>query len=86
MAKFEYYRDTDPRALAVYFEALSRMTPGEKAARVFAMNGMVFGLCRAGLRRQYPHASEREIFLRAASRRLTPDQMIRVYGWDPQAA
>jgi hypothetical protein len=31
----------------------------------------------------YPQASEREVFLRVAARRLDRDSMIRAYGWDP---
>ena len=31
----------------------------------------------------YPHADEREVFLRVAARRLDRQAMIDVYGWDP---
>ena len=38
----------------------------------------------AGVRLQYPEASEREILLRTAARHLSRDLMIRAYGWDPE--
>jgi hypothetical protein len=36
-------------------------------------------------RRMHPEAGEREIFLRAAARRLGPDLVRRAYGWPPAA-
>lgn len=33
------------------------------------------------MRAQYPHASEREVFLRVAARRLGRELMIKAYGW-----
>ena len=33
----------------------------------------------------YPEAGEREVFLRAAARRLSRETMMAVYGWDPEA-
>ena len=79
------YSDTDPRALAVWTELLGRMTPGAKIAAVFELTSMAFRAAEAGVRLEYPEAGDREVFLRAASRRLGRDLMIRVYGWDPAA-
>jgi len=36
------------------------------------------------VRAMYPEASEREIFLRVAARRLDRETMVRAYGWDPE--
>ena len=45
---------------------------------------LMFNFSETGVRMQYPDASDREVFLRAASRHLSRDQMVRVYGWDPR--
>lgn len=37
----------------------------------------------AEIRRLYPDASDREVFLRAAARRLGPELVRKAYGWDP---
>ena len=47
---------------------------------------MLIKMAEEDVRRQYPEASEREVFLRAASRRLGRDLMIKAYGWDPAKA
>ncbi len=60
------------------------MTPGERLARMFELCAFHDGLQYASVRKMYPDASEREVFLRVAARRLDRDTMIRVYGWDPE--
>jgi hypothetical protein len=77
------YSDTDPRAMEVWLDLLRRMPPGEKIESVFSLNRMAIQFSEAGVRMAYPNADGREVFLRAASRRLSRDLMIRVYGWDP---
>lgn len=84
MRRFDFYSDTDPRALEVFLSLQRKMTPGLKVAAVFQMNDMLMRLSEAGVRQLYPAANEREVFLRAAARRLDRETMIRVYGWDPQ--
>ena len=79
------YSDTDPRAMEVWLDLLRRMPPGEKLAAVFGLNQMAFALSEAGVRMDYPEANDREVFLRAAARRLGSDLMLRVYGWVPDA-
>jgi hypothetical protein len=37
------------------------------------------------IRREYPEASEREVFLRAAVRRLGAETVAKVYGWTAKA-
>ena len=59
------------------------MTPGQRMSRVFELTEFQASLQRASVRSMYPDASEREIFLRVAARRLDRDTMIRAYGWDP---
>jgi hypothetical protein len=79
----EPYTDTDPRAMEVWLDLLRRMPPGKKIESVFSLNRMAIQFSEAGVRIAYPNADDREVFLRAASRRLSRDLMIRVYGWDP---
>ena len=78
-----WYEDTDPEALEVFLELHRRMTPTQRLARVFELTAFQESLQQASVRRMYPQADEREIFLRVASRRLDRDTMIQVYGWDP---
>jgi hypothetical protein len=79
----DYYRDTDPRALDVFLSLQRRMTVAEKMTAVFQMNEMLWGLAACGVRKMYPQAAEREVFLRTAARFHDPVTMMRVYGWDP---
>jgi len=69
--------------MEVWLDLLRRMPPGEKIESVFSLNRMAIQFSEAGVRMAYPNADGREVFLRAASRRLSRDLMIRVYGWDP---
>jgi len=78
-----FYSDTHPQAMKVWIEILRKKTPGEKMMLSLQSSDMMLSFSEAGVRGQYPNASEREVFLRAASRYLSRDQMVRVYGWDP---
>ena len=77
----DWFGDTDPRAMEVYIECMRRMTPGEKVAAVFSLFRMAQQLAEGNVRKLYPGASDREVFLRAAARRLDAETMERVYGW-----
>jgi len=78
-----WYDDTDPAALEVFLRLHRQMTPGEKVSRIFELSEFQEGLQRASVRAMYPRASDREVFLRVASRRLDRETMLRAYGWDP---
>jgi len=75
--------DTTPDAWAKQFELYRRMSPAEKAAGVRAITLTVNTLALAGLRQQYPAASDAELMLRLAVRRLGEDMVARAYGWRP---
>ena len=77
--------DTDPRTMEVLIDLLRRKTPEERIALAFELSELMIRFSEAGVRAAYPHASEREVFLRAAARRLPRDLMIRAYGWDPDS-
>ena len=78
-----WYEDTDPKSLEVFIQLHRDMTPGERAAKVFELVAFQEGLQFDSVRSMYPQASEREVFLRVAARRLDRETMIKVYGWDP---
>ena len=72
--------DTTPEAWAKQFELYRRMTPAQKAAGVRAIPLAVHTLALAGLRQQHPSASEGELRLRLAVRRLGEEMAARAYG------
>jgi hypothetical protein len=76
--------DTDPKAAALLLSLQRRMSPQEKVRAVFELSDMLLRLSEAGVRRLYPDAGDREVFLRAAARRLGRETVARVYGWDPE--
>ena len=80
----DFFSDTDPRALEVFLSLQRRRTPSQKLKQVFEMTELVLKAAEAGVRQMYPEAGEREVFLRAAARRLDPETMVKVYGWDPR--
>lgn len=83
MPDCDWYRDTDPRALKVFLDLQRKMTASEKLQAVFDLTEMLMRLAEEGVRSLYPEADDREVFLRAAARRLDRETMIRVYSWDP---
>lgn len=77
------WSDTGPDAMRVFVEVHRQMPAGEKAARVLELTAMLYRLSLEDVRRCYPQASDREVFLRMAARHLDPDLMLRAYGWRP---
>ena len=80
----DFFSDTDPQALEVFLSLQRCRTPSQKLKQVFEMTELVLKSAEAGVLQMYPDAGEREVFLRAASRRLDPETMVKVYGWDPR--
>ncbi len=85
MPDYQWYADTEPKALEVFLDLQRKMSPAEKIVAIFQWSDFVMRFAEAGVRSQYPEADEREVFLRLAARRLDRETMIRVYGWDPEA-
>jgi hypothetical protein len=81
MKGFTFYADTDPGALEVFLRLHRERPGGEKLADVFEMCEMVRLLTEESIRKEHPAATEREVFLRAAARRLGPETVQKVYGW-----
>jgi hypothetical protein len=84
MPDFEWFRDTDPRALEVFLDLHRKMPVSDKLQSTLGMMEMLWNLAETGVRQMYPRADDREVFLRTAARRLDRQTMIRVYGWDPR--
>lgn len=82
-ADLDFIRDTDPRALELFFEIQRRRPPALKLADAFDLSEGLFDAVKAGIRLRHSEASEREVFLRAVATRLPRDLMIKAYGWDP---
>jgi hypothetical protein len=80
----DWYEDTDPEALEVFLQLHRQMTPSQRVAQIFEMMAFQQSLQRASVLAMYPQASEREVFLRVAARRLDRVTMIKAYGWDPE--
>jgi hypothetical protein len=78
--------DTDPRVMEFWLNLMLQKTPGERIAMAFELADVAVEMAESVVRADYPEASEREIFLRAAALRLPRDLMIRAYGWDPEQA
>ncbi len=72
--------DTSPEAWKILIGLLRKMPPEEKLRRTLEWSEMIRLAGESGLRQAYPQASEREIFLRSARRRLGAKLFCRVYG------
>jgi hypothetical protein len=79
----DWMSDTHPDALRVYLEIHSRMPPERKLGQVAEMYDAITTLQTSEVRRLYPEATDREVFLRVTARRLGPELMKKVYGWQP---
>jgi hypothetical protein len=75
--------DTAVEIEARQIEAWRRMSPAERLQVVRDATRAVTDLALAGIRHRYPHASERECFLRLAAIRLGVATTQRIY---PDAA
>jgi hypothetical protein len=75
---------SDPR-VAEFWANLSRsMTPDQRMSMAFKLTDLFIEMQGSVIRADYPHASEREVLLRAAALRIPRDLMIRAFGWDPE--
>ena len=72
--------DTSPEAWQTLLEIFRNMAPEEKLRRTLDMSDFLRSVCRAGIRAEYPNASEREVFLRATRRALGNELFAKVYG------
>jgi len=73
--------DTTAAAEDRQFAVWLAMTPAQKLAAWAELQAMAHALAEAGIRREHPHASDREVFLRRVARTLDRATMLRCYGW-----
>ena len=66
-----------------WIEGLRLRTPAERIRRVGELNAMLQRLAEAETRLRHPDASDYEIRLRVASRRIPAELMRKAFGWDP---
>ena len=74
--------DTHPATEAKLIEGFRGMTPAQRLEIATQLTQAVQELAIADVRRRHPDADEREVALRAASRWLGPELMLRAFGWD----
>jgi hypothetical protein len=72
--------DTSPEVWKVFLELQRKMSPSEKLRQTLSFSESIRKLAEAGMRRRYPHAGEREIFLRMARQNLGRELFEKVYG------
>jgi hypothetical protein len=75
--------DTDPAFLRKFLDRNHGMPAEQKYQLVLEMHETLKATYLAQERHLRPEASEREIFLRAAARRLGKDLVQQAYGWAP---
>ena len=77
--------DTSPDAQRVHFELLRGASAGEKLRLTCDLIQTLRSLVLSDLCRRFPEASEAELRRRLISRLLSPEDVIRAYGFDPKA-
>lgn len=75
--------DTSPAALRTYLDINHRLPAEKKFLLVVEMYETMMATYARQERTLHPEASDREIFLRVAARRLGWEVVKRVYGWSP---
>jgi hypothetical protein len=71
--------DTSPEAARIQIELIRRMSSDRRARTLTDLCRMVDTLAEAELRRKYPDATDREVFLRLVARRLGSDLARRAF-------
>jgi hypothetical protein len=83
-SRYGWMADTDPKAFQALIEIRRNMTFDERLRQFLEMTEMLLRGYEDRVRRDYPQAGEREVFLRAAAMRLGNETVRRVYGWSPE--
>jgi hypothetical protein len=78
--------DTSARADEVQFGLLRAMSPQRKGEILTALTLAVQDLALAGLRAQHPDATDDELRLRLAVRRLGAETVRRIWGWSAESS
>ena len=74
--------DTHPDIEARIIAGYRAMSPARKIEIVCSLTRAVNELALMDIRRHHPHADQRELMLRLASRTMDPELLKRAFGWD----
>jgi hypothetical protein len=74
--------DTDTAAERKMLELIRAQSYSERLKRVFDLNRTLEILSITEVRSRYPDASDWELRMRVASRRLSPEVMLKAFDWD----
>ena len=77
--------DTTPEAQRKQIELMRRLSPERKLSLAFALTETMRDLIKADLRHRFPQADETELRRRFIARVLPREDVIKAYGFDPQA-
>lgn len=80
--RYGWMDDTSPEAFDAWIELIRKIPPGKKFEQFMDMATMAIQAQEEVVKRRYPEASEREVFLRAAALRLGRETVLKVYGFD----
>jgi hypothetical protein len=81
---FSPIQDTDPETERVLIEMTRRAPMWKRAARVNDLITSRRALIQADLRCRHPQANAEELRKRLAARLLPREDVIRLFGWDPE--
>jgi hypothetical protein len=70
----------------MHYKMMRRLPAPRRLALAFALTEALRNLILAKLRQKFPQASDEEIRRRFIARVLPPEDVIRVYGFDPAEA
>jgi hypothetical protein len=77
-------RDTTPKAQRVHFEMMRAVPGWKRLTLALELTQATRELILADLRHRFPQAPDEEIRRRFITRVLPRDDVIRIYGFDPQ--
>jgi hypothetical protein len=77
--------DTSPEAQQLLFELLRGASAGEKFRLTCDLIQTLRKLVLSDVSRRFPEASEAELRRRLIARLLSPEDVVRAYGFDPKA-
>jgi hypothetical protein len=78
--------DTSPQARERYYELLRGMTVAQRGQLLSAVSKRVRDFAQAGIRHQFPDASEEELRVRMTVRLYGRSVALRLHGWAPEDA
>ena len=77
--------DTTVEAQRKHYELMRRLTPSQRLAMAFELTDAGRNLILADLQYRFPHSTPAEVRRRFIARVLPRADVIRVYGFDPDA-